>query len=134
MHVRVPWRGRKVVVAAAASLLLAVLGWQMLRRVFVSKTIPAELVGVWETNAPAYADRALEFTRSTVLFRTGADALSVHRIRRVHRTDRGGYIDYRLEYLTGEAVETFSFKYVPPPRELIRLDHQLFVWRKQRPQ
>jgi hypothetical protein len=134
MHVSVPWLRRKVVVAAAASLLLAVFGWQVLRRVFVSKTIPAELVGVWETNAPAYADRALEFTRSSVIFRTGADALSVHRIQRVHRTDSGGYIDYRVEYLNREEVETFSFKYVPPPRELIRLDHQLFVWRKQRPQ
>ena len=120
--------------AAAGGLLAAFFGWQVLRRVFVPRTIPAELVGVWETNAPPYADRALEFTRSSVIFRTGADALSVHRIRRLHKTDSGGYIDYRVEYFNGEEVETFSFKYVPPPRELIRLEHQLFVWRKQRPQ
>ncbi len=127
-------RRRRVVVAAASGLLAAFFGWQVLRRVFVTRTLPAELVGVWETNAPAYADRALEFTRSSVIFRIGAEALSVHRIQRVHRTDSGGYIDYRVEYLNGEEVETFSFKYVPPPRELIRLEHQLFVWRKQRPQ
>lgn len=120
--------------AAVGGLLLAFFGWQALRRVLVSKTIPAELVGVWETNAPAYAERALEFTRSSVIFRTGADALSVHRIRRVQRTDRGGFVDYRVEYLNREDVETISFKYVRPPRELIRLEHQLFVWRKQRPQ
>jgi len=128
-------RHRLIALTVVMGALVTGLGWRWVvtAGLFADKTLPPQLVGVWRTSAPAYVDRALEFTATSVIFHTGGSDLSVHRIRRINRTQQGSLVVYRLEYRDRDNTETFGFRYIPAPRQLIRLDNLPFVWRKHGP-
>jgi hypothetical protein len=117
--------------AVVAGLLLAVPAWSGLSRVLGKRAvIPPELIGVWVTTAPGYADRALEFTRSSVLLHTDEHRFRVHRIRRITRERHALYTTFRIEYQDVDAVTPLVFRFFPSPRPLIRLEHSLSVWQR----
>ena len=124
---------RRLVIALIATLLVALAVWRALiaAGVFNTKTIPDELLGMWTTTAPAYADRALEFTPTSVYFYVGDEGVSVHRVYRVGRTAYKSHTAYIVEYLDGDRVASLSFHYIASPRQLIRLANEQFVWRRQ---
>jgi hypothetical protein len=114
-----------------AGLLVAVPLWSGLSRVLSRRAVvPPELIGVWTTTAPGYADRALEFTRSSVLLHTDEYHFRVHPIRRVTHERHGLYTTFRVEYQDVDAVTPLVFRFFPSARPLIRLEHSLTVWRR----
>lgn len=129
-----PARSRVKALATAFGVVLVLAGaWTLLPRGGRGdKTMPDELLGVWTTTAPAYADRAMEITPTTLILHTGEGTSSVHPVRRVVRVERGaGSALYTVEYGTAGAVETLSFQYVRAHRPAIRLRNQGFVWRQE---
>jgi prepilin-type N-terminal cleavage/methylation domain-containing protein len=92
--------------------------------------VPPELVGVWATTAPGYEDRALEFTRASVILHTDDLHFTVHPIRLVRRSTRGLFVVYHLEYHDVDGPTALDFRFVASPQPLIRLEHLPYVWRR----
>lgn len=112
--------------------LLALAGmWWLYREWSGDRTLPAELLGVWRTTAPDYADRVLEITPATIVVRRAGRGISMYRVRRVRRDERGGSMDFTIEY-PGEdgGREVLTVHLVQSQRPAIRLGHQHFVWRR----
>ncbi len=96
-----------------------------------SETIPNDLLGMWTTSASTYADRYFEIGPSWLRFDTGASDVPVSSISTVDRNEEGSATFYRVEYLIGEDVYTFSFVYEQTPGAVIRFENQpLVAWRK----
>ena len=76
---RAPGAGRRRALLIVAGVLLVAVAWPALRRFLVSGTVvPVELIGVWKTTTPGYEDRALEFTRASVLLHSDDYHFTVH--------------------------------------------------------
>ncbi|UCG84883.1 MAG: hypothetical protein JSW71_13125 [Gemmatimonadota bacterium] len=92
-------------------------------------TIPNELIGVWTTKAPHYADRSFEISSTTVLFRTGpgeAD-FTFHEIGEVRQDRDEQDIQYTITYSDGLKF-LFTYETV---ENVIRLANQPeFFWSK----
>jgi hypothetical protein len=126
-------RRRRALVALAvvAGLVLAVrLGFEVHNILGTGTAAPPELIGVWTTKAPGYTDRALEFTRSSVLLHTDEDHFTVHLIRRVTQTRHSLYTTFRIEYQDVDAVTPMVLRFIPSPHPLIQLEHFASVWRR----
>jgi hypothetical protein len=96
-----------------------------------NRTVPDELVGRWTTTAEAYADRAFEVSKTSVLFRTGPgeNDFNYHEIKEVtSEAIEAGAILYTFVY--SDDLE-FLFRY-EPVRDVIRFANQLEMsWTRQ---
>lgn len=127
-------RRRVVTLVVVAGLLLSVPVWSGLSRWLNRRlVVPPELIGVWTTNTPGYSDRALEFTRGSVLVHTDDYHFSVHRILRITRERHGLYTTFRIEYQDVDAVTPLVFRFVHAPHPLIHIEHLPGVWRRESP-
>jgi len=127
---RTPRIRRVTVLLAVVGLLVARPVWSALSRSLARPVVPPELIGVWATTTPGYADRVLEFTRSSVLLHSDEYHFTVHPIQRVSRERHGLYTTFRIEYEDVDAVTPLVFRFIPSPRPLIRLEHYAAVWRR----
>jgi hypothetical protein len=127
-----PRRRRRLVLAATLVAVLAVPVWRVVTRDMGlgAGSTPPELIGVWVTAAPGYADRALEFTRASVILHTDETHFTVHRVLSVRRSTNGLFLLYHVEYQDLEGATTLDFRYVTSPQPLIRLEHLPYVWRR----
>lgn len=132
LPLRSPRRRRVLILGAVLAVALAVPAWRAISRAlgFGSTGTPAEVVGVWVTTAPGYEDRALEFTRASVILHTDDTHFTVHRILSVRRTTSGLFVLYHVEYQDVDGPTALDFRYVPSPQPLIRLEHLSSVWRR----
>lgn len=96
-----------------------------------SKTVPGELIGVWRTSAPKYADCYLELTEDLIIFANEAhlDKKDVNRISGIKRTDRGKEVLYTFSYevyFEGKKGQEckLSFYYEPSEGGAIRFKNQ----------
>ena len=66
-------------------------------------TIHDELIGVWETTAPLYADRGFELSTNAVLFHTGPgeNEFTFHEVVDIQRRDVDGERRYTITYADG---------------------------------
>ena len=98
-----------------------------------TRTVPDELVGVWKTSEPKYADRFLELTRTSIAFGAGEGKADVRPVAGVEIVRQDGKILYTLSYADPEGHEsTFSFYYDPARAGVSRLkNQQSFEWTKQ---
>ena len=96
-------------------------------------TVPNELVGVWKTSEPRYADRFLELTTTSIVFGAGEGAADIRPISGVQKVREQGGLLYTVLYANAEGREaTFSFYYDPAPPGTIRLKNQRsFEWTRQ---
>ena len=98
------------------TLLAAIVGCQPA----TEKTIPDDLLGVWKTSEPKYADRFFEFKKDAIIFATrenNTDTYSVASIEQTH--DEGGVL-YNIHYLNLEPIMASSdskIKSTSPGRE-----------------
>ena len=100
--------------------------------------VPDELVGVWRTSAPKYADCYFELTQDLMIFANEAhlEERSVNRISGIKKTDRGKAILYTFSYEVHFEDEEgkkgkFSFYYDPSEGGSIRFKNQPRIkWRK----
>lgn len=97
------------------------------------KTVPEDLLGVWTTSEPKYADRFFELAKDAIIFGTGGDDFDVYPVESVERTrDEEGLV-YNIRYLNREGQPyTFSIYYDASHHGVIRLKHQKhFHWTRE---
>jgi hypothetical protein len=97
--------------------------------------VPVELIGVWETTAPTYADRFFEITAGEVMFGTGEEKFDTYPITKIKiekdfKEQKAYYIIY---YKNVEGQEyKFSFYFDRANQGTIRFKNQKeMVWTKK---
>ena len=98
-------------------------------------TVPHDLIGVWETTEPTYADRPFEIKTDEVIFGTGnekSDAYPITKIKIEKDREEGGTL-HTIWYRNIERQEyQFSFYYDPTNQGTIRFKNQKnFGWTKK---
>ena len=100
------------------------------------KALPDNLIGVWETSDPKYADRIFEITRNEVIFQTGETTFDTYSIKSIEmeKVPGGQSLLYTITYKNIEGLEyKFSFFYDPAGNGAIRFKNQdQFVWTKEK--
>jgi hypothetical protein len=96
--------------------------------------VPDELIGVWETTTPSYADRPFEIKTDEIIFGTGEEKFDTYPIKKIKiekdlKEQKAYYIIY---YKNVEGQEyKFSFYYDPANQGTIRFKNQKeMVWTK----
>jgi hypothetical protein len=96
--------------------------------------VPDALLGRWETEAPAYRDRALELRPDRVIFHTSDHSVAVHFVVGVSVDDRsGGGRLYTIAYEddTGDE-QPWTLRILAsgdPPRQL-QIENRKEVWKR----
>ncbi len=75
--------------------------------------IPDHLVGLWATEAPKYANRDLQFTRESIVFKAGEDPVAIYPIKKIEEIRGKENISYNITYLSLGKKYKFSFTYNP---------------------
>jgi len=96
--------------------------------------VPDNLIGVWETAAPAYADRFFEIKTDEIIFGTGEEKFDTYPITKIKiekDCEEQGTL-YVICYKNIEGQEyKFSFYYNPANQGTIRFKNQQeMVWTK----
>ena len=102
---------------------LAVLAVFCACRAAKNTTIPAELIGVWKTSAPTYADRHFEITKDSLSFGTGGGKFDSHPILGIEEVTKGNDHVYTISYADGGHKSVFSFQFYPA-NGMIRIKNQ----------
>ena len=99
--------------------------------------LPDELVGVWKTSNPKYADRYLGLTRATIIFGTGKGSIDVNFISNVEdvnfisnveKTLQDRAILYTVYFHRSEGEEdNVSFYYEPRNGGIIKFKNQTHI-------
>ncbi len=98
-------------------------------------TIPEDLIGVWETTTPDYADHPFEIRTNEVLFGTGEGKFDAYPIARIKiekdvKEQKTSYIIYYKNMARQEYK--FSFYYDPTNQGAITFKNQKeMVWTKK---
>jgi len=100
-------------------------------------TVPDELIGVWETTAPDYADRPFEIKADEVIFVTGEESSDTYPITKIKIEKSREELKtlYIICYKVSARQEyKFSFYYDPANQGTIRFKNQNeMVWTKKPP-
>jgi hypothetical protein len=98
-------------------------------------TVPDDLVGVWETTAPTYADRLFEIKTDEVIFGTGENTFDTYPITKmkIEKDSKEQKTLYIICYKNTAGQEyKFSFYYDPANQGTIRFKNQKeMVWTKK---
>jgi hypothetical protein len=93
--------------------------------------MPEALIGTWTTTAPAYADRALRFTRTAVVFGADVGIENSHPVQRVMSALDHDTLLYTVVY-TDLVDQEISFYYTPGDGGTITLKNQReFQWKRK---
>jgi len=98
--------------------------------------VPENLIGVWATSDPAYADRPFEITRNEVIFHTGEKTFDIYPIKSIEMEKVPGEENnlYTINYIIKEGLKyEFSFFYNPAGQGEIRYKNQRQIaWTKKK--
>jgi len=96
-------------------------------------TVPDELIGVWKTDTPQYADRFFEINLVSISFGTGGGTGSIGFIREITAIPgANGETLYKFTYMEDEKELECSFYYEPGKKQKIRFKSQpKIVWTKE---
>ena len=94
--------------------------------------LPDELVGVWTTSHPEYADRYLDLTKATIIFGTGKESVDTNFISNVEKTSQDKTILYTIHFHRVAGPEDkVSFYYDLGEAAIIRFKNQKHIeWKK----
>jgi hypothetical protein len=100
----------------------------------VEQPVPAELMGIWRTSAPAYRDRIFEVRDRWVVFGTGAHLRAIYEIEGVEsHTEPGGQVRHILHYWTEEGDRlSVQLIFRPGRKDSLRIGHRNETWVRQR--
>jgi hypothetical protein len=131
-------RRRRVVLGAILGVLLAAMAVDGLLKAGLFSSghqVPDELVGLWGTVVPEYADRTFEITKTSVAFGTGSQSSSVYPIKKVAVDQDPMGTLYTIDYTTpDDHAAEFAFWYVRGHEDMIRFKNQRqIVWTKVKP-
>jgi len=89
-----------------------------------------DLLGTWETDAPAYRGRRLEIREQWILFWTSPYSSTSHPLEEVERAEgQHGQRVYRLAYRERDgALASLELIYRPGARPELRFAHRSEVW------
>jgi len=73
--------------------------------------VPDHLVGLWDTEAPKYANHNLEFTKESVVFIEGEVPLAIYPIKKIAEIRGKENISYNITYLSLGKKYKLSFTY-----------------------
>ncbi len=73
--------------------------------------VPDRLVGLWDTGASKYANRDLQFTRESVVFKAGEETVAVYPITKIEEVHGNENISYKITYLSLGKRYKFFFTY-----------------------
>lgn len=95
-------------------------------------TLPDELHGVWTTSDPRYAGRFFWLNSDFIVFKTGQDSVSTHRIIKILKAPNNEGVLYTLAYANQDGKELWlSFVYDVLNGGVIRFKNQNDVlWNK----
>ncbi len=99
-----------------------------------NNTVPQDLIGVWKTDAPKYADRFFEITEDQITFGIGGGDVDVWPIKRIEENTNGQIVSYKF-YYTKSGLQDYrlEFDYEQKDENLIRFSNQKTIeWRKVR--
>ena len=90
-----------------------------------TKTVPADLTGVWKTSAPKYADTFIELTRTTITFGAGEKGTHLRSVVKVTKErDEAGTL-YTVFY-TDPGGQEYKFAFYHDPADGV------LRWKNQR--
>ncbi|MGZ6210353.1 MAG: hypothetical protein ACXWL9_09425 [Syntrophales bacterium] len=97
--------------------------------------VPDDLIGVWETTAPTYADRFFEIKTDEVIFGTGAGKFDTYPITKIkiekNREEQKTLYIICYKNTAGQEYK-FSFYFDPANQGTIRFKNQKeMVWTKK---
>jgi len=96
-----------------------------------SKTVPEDLIGVWKTSAPKYADTFIELTRTTITFGAGEKGMHLRSVVKVTKVREEGGLLYTIFYTDPDGQEyTFAFYYDPADGGLRWKNQRTIAWMK----
>lgn len=94
-----------------------------------------DLMGVWKTSEPRYADRFIKIGKDTITFGTGGENFESYSIKKIYmkKVPIENSILYTIHYKNREGVwNKFAFYYSPVNGGVIRLKNQKqMVWTKE---
>jgi len=95
--------------------------------------VPQHLIGVWETAAPQYADRYMEFAEHTLIYGVGEGEKVSHEIEKIAMEQAGGGTLYTFHYRDSEGEKwTLVFTYRPDTRT-IQMKNSNEIWQQTKP-
>lgn len=99
-----------------------------------TKTVPDELVGIWKTSAPKYADTHIELSRTAITFGAGEAGSYVRVVSSVEKVREGGNTLYTVFYVDAQGVEyKLAFYYEPGNGGVMRWKNQQSIaWSRQK--
>ena len=89
-----------------------------------TKTVPEQLVGVWNTGAQKYADRYFELKKDAVIFALGAGKVSQSTVLQVKESREKTQSLYEISYLSQEGTTEKFTIYYEPATSTIRIKSQ----------
>ena len=93
--------------------------------------VPGELIGLWKTAAPSYADRHLAFDDHSITLGLGAGGEVSYIIKNIKARKQDSGTSYTFFYVDSEGEEwTIAFYYEPANGGLIILNNSNNVWKK----
>ena len=99
-------------------------------------SVPENLIGIWRTESPNYADRIFELRKNEVVFQIGEGKFDTNRITSIEKEEdqKEKKILYILSYKGEKGRETkFLFYHYPEERGVIRFKNQQeMVWTKEK--
>ena len=94
--------------------------------------VPPDLIGVWETPAPKYADRYTKFTEHTLAYGIGEGKEVSHEIEKIDMEQEGGGTLYTFHYRDSEGEKwTLILTYSPDTRT-IQMKNRTEIWEKSK--
>ena len=98
-------------------------------------TVPGDLIGVWKTTAPTYADRFFEIKTDEVIFGTGEGSFDTYPISKIKSEkdprEQGTLCTLYYKNIEGQEYK-FSFYYDPANPGTIRFKNQQeIIWAKE---
>ena len=73
--------------------------------------VPDHLVGIWDTEAPKYANHDLQFTKESVVFIAGGNPVAIYPIKKIDEIRGKENISYKITYLSLGKKYKLSFTY-----------------------
>jgi hypothetical protein len=99
-----------------------------------TKTVPDDLVGVWKTSVPKYADTFIELRRSTITFGAGEKGAQLRSVEKVTKEREAAGFLYTVFYTDPDRQEyKFAFYYDPADGVLRWKNQRTIPWTKAKP-
>ena len=99
------------------------------------ETLPDELIGVWETDAPRYRNCPTEISKRHVIFQTVTGESDINTITKVEKTTEKGKTLYHIHYKNSEGLvyRLSFFFYKTPEGDVIQYKNQSqLIWKKKK--